>query len=141
MRLPKNLLVVVADGARHLWLEPDTEAGPHALRVVDVEERAVARTSEQGAERPGRFPGPGARRETVEQTDWRRLAKEDFAHALADELAAAGDRPIALIAEPRTLGTLRAALAPAVAARVHVEIAADLARHTVPEIEQALMNA
>jgi len=141
MRLPKNLLVVVADGARHLWLEPDADAGPQALRVIEVEERAVARTSEQGADRPGRFPGPGARRETVDQTDWRRLDQEDFARALADQLAAAGDRPIALIAEPRTLGMLRAALAPAVADRVRVEIAADLVHHTVPDIEKALVEA
>ncbi len=141
MRLSKNLLVVVADGARHLWLEPDPEAGPKALRVIEVAERPALRTAEQGTDRPGRYQGPGGRRETVEQTDWRRLDQQDFARTLARELAETGDRPIALIAEPRTLGMLRAALAPAVAGRVCAEIAADLTRHTVPEIEKALADA
>lgn len=140
MRLPKNALVVVADGERYLMLEPDP-APAAALTVTAVAERPVLRNVAIGTDRPGRYPVHGGRRETVENTDFKRLAKEDFARELAAELAGTDDRPIVLIAAPRTLGDLRKAMDEATAARVAHEIAADLTNHTVADIAAALAEA
>jgi protein required for attachment to host cells len=140
MKLPKNALVVVADGHRRLLLEAcaDTPAG---LRVMSVEEREVLRNADAGADRPGRFPGGGSRREAVEETDLKRLGKERFAQDTAEDLDAMAGRPLVLIADPRTLGALRAAMAPETAGRVVAEITADLTGHTVADIAEAIEKA
>jgi protein required for attachment to host cells len=140
MKLSKNVMIVVADGQRYLMLEKDAET-PSGLRVVTVEEREVLRNVDLGEDRPGRFAQPSGRRETVEQTDWRRLEKEAFAKELAAEIAALGDRPVILAADPRTLGAVRAALPAAAAARVVGEIASDLTHHSVPSIAEAIAKA
>lgn len=141
MRLPKNALVVVADGERYLLLEADPESGRGALMVRRSVEHAVQRNAAIGTERPGRYPGPGGRREAVEQTDWKRLDKAAFAADLAAALDTEPPRPLVLIADPRTLGTLRASLSDATARRVAREIAADLTHHTVESISALLAGA
>jgi protein required for attachment to host cells len=141
MRLPKNALVVVADGERYLMLEADPDRGPGALAVRRSVERAVQRNADMGTERPGRYPAPGGRREAVEQADWKRLDKAAFASGLAAELEAEATRPLVLIADPRTLGTLRASLSDTTARRVTREIAADMTHHTVDAISELLAGA
>jgi protein required for attachment to host cells len=140
MKLPKNALVVVADGQRRLMLEACADA-PAGLRVVAVDEREIVRNADAGTDRPGRFPGGGSRREAVEETDLKRLGKERFAQETAEELAAMAGRPLILIADPRTLGALRAAMAPETAGRVAGEITADLTGHTVADIAEAIDKA
>ena len=140
MKLPTNALIVVADGSRHLLLEACAET-PTGLRVLSVDEHETIRNADAGSDRPGRFPGGGARREAVEETDAKRLGKERFAHALAEALDAARDRPLILIADPRTLGALRASMTPGTAARVAAEIATDLTGHTVGDIAKAIEKA
>lgn len=140
MRLPKNALVVVADSERCLLLEADPDRAT-GLDVAAVAERPVLRNAALGTDRPGRYPVHGGRREAVEETDLKRLAAIDFARALAAELELTGDRPLVLIAAPRTLGDLRRAMTPAVAARVVKEITADLTHHPVPDIAAALADA
>lgn len=138
MKLPKNTLVVVADGERYLLLEPDPGVG---LDVSAVAERPLLRNVDVATDRPGRYPVHGGRREAVQDTDYKRLAAADFARGLAAELDRTGDRPLVLVAAPRTLGDLRKALSEQAAARVMKEIAADLTRHPVPDIAAALAAA
>ena len=140
MKLPKNALIVVADGKRRLMLEARAET-PAGLRVLSVEERETIRNADAGSDRPGRFPGGGARREAVEETDLKRLGKERFAQELAEELNAMADRPIILLADPRTLGAARAAMTSGTANRIVAEITADLTGHTVADIAQAIEKA
>jgi protein required for attachment to host cells len=141
MRLPNNALVVVADGERYLLLEADSEGEPGSLAVLRVAERTVERNAAMGTDRPGRYPAPGSRREAVEQTDWKRLDKAGFASGLAELLADAAPRPLVLIADPRTLGALRARMSQATAKRVTREITADLTHHTVASIAEVLAAA
>ena len=140
MKLPKHALVVVADGERYLLLERDPEAGA-SLEVSAIAERPLLRNAELATDRPGRFPVHGGRRETVQDTDYKRLAAADFARDLAAELDRTGNRPLVLVAAPRTLGDLRKALSEGAAARVVKEIAADLTKHPVPDIAAALAAA
>jgi protein required for attachment to host cells len=140
VKLPKIVVVVVADGERYLMLEKD-ETTPSGLRVVAVREHEVERNAEMGADRPGRFAQPSGRRETVEQTDWRRIGKEDFARRLAVDIAALGERPIVIVAGPRTMGVLRAALAEDVAARMVGEIPSDLTHHSLQSIADLIARA
>ena len=46
-----------------------------------------------------------------------------------------------IVAPPRTLGELRKHYHKEVSDRLKAEIAKDLTRHTVPQIEEALINA
>lgn len=133
-------MVVVADGERYLMLEKDEDA-PSGLRVAEVREREVERNADLGTDRPGRFSRPSGSRETVEQTDWRRAGKEDFARELAFNIEALGERPIILVAGPRTLGVLRGALSDEAAARVVGEIASDLTHHALPSIAELIARA
>ena len=145
MKLPTNAWVVVADGERHLLLKNAGVPVKPDLRIISVEERPVQRDSDVGTDRPGRNPGPGGRRETVEQTDWRRSGKEKFAAELAETLDAAvasGTCPgFVLIADPRTLGALRPRLGGPAKEALLAEISADLVHATVPEIEARIVGA
>jgi protein required for attachment to host cells len=139
MKLPKHALVVAADGKRCLYLEEnETRTG---LRVTEVADRVVEPNASIGTDRPGRFPVSGGRRETVEETDWHRLGKETFAAEIADSLAATGERPLVVLADPRTLGAMRAAFAPAVARRVVAEIAVDVTNQPVEAIAAQVAKA
>ena len=145
MKLPHDAWVVVADGEKHLMLLNNGDADRLDLRVHGVEERDSAPNSATGTERPGRYPQQGGRRETVEQTDWRRLEKEAFAAELAEELNKAAARhafpALVVIADPRTLGVLRPHLSKQVQALLAGEITADLAHATIPAIEAQVARA
>ena len=97
-----------------------------------IGERAVENppTREQGTDRPGRFDNAAAGPSTAEPTDWHRLEKERFAKDLAERLRlwALDDRfrSLVLVADPRTLGLLRAELHKTVVERLAGEIDKDL---------------
>jgi protein required for attachment to host cells len=145
MKLPNGAWLVVADGERHLVLENRGDAELIDLRVVMHESREARSDAEAGQDRPGRFPVAGGRRETVEQTDWKRLDKTRFATELAEWLDAAAAEgaysTLAVAADPRTLGALRMHWTARVRARLAGEIAADLTHAPVPEIEAAVKRA
>jgi protein required for attachment to host cells len=81
----------------------------------------------------------------VEETDWQRLEKERFAKDLADRLRswALENRfsALVLVADPRTLGVLRAELHKAVRERLTGEVDKDLTQMPVDEIEAVLKAA
>ena len=142
MRIDAKTWVVVADGERALVLENVGTAAHPDLRVISAEVQENPPTREQGTDRPGRYAGPGGRRESVEESDWHRFAKEAFARRLAarlDEAAAAGRfGSLILVAPPRTVGTLRDELSDRVRKTVAAEVAKDYTHHPVPEIERLL---
>lgn len=145
MKLPHDAWVVVADGEKHLMLRNNGDDELMDLRVHGVEERDIAPNAAIGTERPGRFPQQAGRRETVEQTDWRRIEKEAFAAELAKEINAAAARQafpsLVVIADPRTLGALRPHLSKPAQALLAAEITADLAHATIPTIEAQVARA
>jgi protein required for attachment to host cells len=140
MKLSEGIWVVVTDGTRRLVLE-NRAAGPALdLRVRESAQVPAEPTSALGTDRPGRYAGPGARREAVEQTDLHRRAKSAFAAETARILNEAADRGrlpgFVLFADPRSLGLLRDALSAAARLRMLREIAADDVHLTVQAIER-----
>jgi protein required for attachment to host cells len=139
--LAQGTWVLVADGAKALFLE---NAGDRARPVLVLRRAALMdnpATREQGTDRPGRFFAPGAgRRGAAEATDWHGLAEDRFAVDLADILRGrvlAGEiGRLILVAPPRLLGALRRALHPEVRDRVTAELAQDLTGLPLEEIAE-----
>lgn len=139
MKLPEGAWVAVADGERHLLL---ANAGPPAwidLRVIETGLHPTQRTVALGADRPGRTWKVGERRSSFEATDWSRLGKEGHAAALAarlDRAAATGDfGALVIVADARTMGTMRPLLGAPVRAALLAEIVGDHTHATVEAIE------
>jgi protein required for attachment to host cells len=136
--------VLVADGKRARILSND---GPgRGLEAVPGGERSIELkpTREIVSDKPGRsFESAAKAHHAVEpKIDWHRFEKTKFARGMAkllDEAGAEGrfDR-LVLVAPPRTLGDLRAAMAEATRARVQAEIDKDLTHESVHELTRHL---
>jgi protein required for attachment to host cells len=113
------------------------------LHVFNGFEQANPKTSSQGVDRPGRLSdGMGNQhRSAVQETDWHRLAKHEFAHKIASllEQDAQADRyeQLVVVAPSVILGELRKSISGSVSSRIVAEVAKDLTGHPVPEIEKA----
>jgi protein required for attachment to host cells len=143
IQIPPNALVMVGDGSRALFLR---NRGTRA-DVDLVIEREIAQdnppTREQGTDRPGRRHGTdGVSRSAVGETDFHQLAEQKFAERIADDLYRMGHAQefvaLVVVAPPRMLGDLRAALHPEVTQRIVAEVPKDLAGHPLPEITRLL---
>ncbi|HWJ74901.1 MAG TPA: host attachment family protein [Kaistia sp.] len=141
-------LVLVADGAKALFLRNSGQGGGYRLDIETVLENDNPPTREQGTDQPGRAisatgaSGSPNAQSGMEQTDWHRLGKERFAASIAERLDAdtkAGSlASLVIVASPLVLGTLRKAISKETAGLVRQEIAKDLTGMTVAEIEKAL---
>lgn len=146
IRLRHNGWVVVADGEKALFLFNAGTPDHPALEVFTGFEQPNPRTAEQGVDRPGRLAdgGGSAHRSAVQETDWHRLAKHEFAHEIASllERHALADRfgQLVIVAPAVIMGELRKSLSKAVSSRIIAEVAKDLTRHPVPEMEKILFD-
>ncbi|AKI01591.1 protein required for attachment to host cells [Hoeflea sp. IMCC20628] len=146
IRLKHKGWVVVADGEKALFLENSGTPDKPALRVFNAFEQPNPKTAAQGVDRPGRLSdGMGsAHRSAVQETDWHRLAKHEFAHEVAAVLEknAQADRfnQLIVVAPPVVLGELRKSMTKAVSDRIVAEEAKDLTRHPVRDIEKMLFG-
>ncbi|GGH46852.1 host attachment protein [Frigidibacter albus] len=137
--------VVVADGAKALLLENTGTAEAPQLRVAGKAAIDNPPTREQGTDQPGRRDGPGgAPGSAMEQTDFHRLGEEAFARDLVADLEtrlAAGEmKRLVLAAPPQMLGSLRAAMGPALAGAVIAELPKTLTGHPTPEIAKIVAD-
>jgi protein required for attachment to host cells len=132
--------VVVTDGGKALFfvnsgakLAPRLELGAE-LNLDNP------RTRDQGADRPGRYNDAMGHRTSIEETDWHRLAKVQFADTIADKINSAalnGDfQSLILYADAATLGELRKRFHKEAAGRVVFEETLDLTGHPVADIEK-----
>lgn len=146
IRLKHKGWVVVADGEKALFLTNAGTPDKPALQVFNAFEQENPKTGEQGVDRPGRLSdGMGsAHRSAVQETDWHRLAKHDFAREVAsvlDKSAQSGHfEQLVLVAPAVVMGELRKVLARPVIDRIVAEVAKDLTGHPVPEIEKLLFG-
>lgn len=145
MHIANGTWVLVADGERFLMLRNQGDAERLDLRVVEHAEVDNPPTREQGTDRPGRLSDAAPGRSAVEVTDWHALEKARFAADMADRLrrwALDGrfDR-LVVVADPRTLGELRAGYHKAVAERLTGEVDKDLTQFPVEKIERVLLSA
>lgn len=133
--------VLIADGEKALFLENKTDGQDPFFEVFREEEQDNPPNREQVANRPGRFnDGPSVHRSAVADTDWHELAKDRFAHDLADILYKQAHKgrfsKLVIVAPPNTLGELRQELHQEVTQKVIVEVPKTLTNHPIDEIEK-----
>ena len=146
MHIPAGALVLVVDGRRARFLR--NKGSPRHVELITERELEQENppTREQGTDRPGRYLGPdGVSRSAVEQTDWHRQGEQRFAAQIAAMLYQMAHahtfNELVVIAPPKTLGDLRAALHPEAATRIVTEVAKDLTSLPVPELAKRLSAA
>lgn len=135
--------VLVGDGRRALLFQNHGDASLLDLRVVETRVDDNPATSEQGTDKPGRsFASRGGVRSAVEDADWHEIEEERFARAMAERINKAAElgefSEIVIVAPPRTLGEIRKELTGKAQRKVVGELAKDLTRHPLKEIEKAL---
>jgi protein required for attachment to host cells len=138
--------ILVADGARARVLMNDG-VGKGLRPTVDGEmAHALPPTRDMGTDRPGRTQqrGTSGRHAIQPHVDWHRFEKEKFSREMAALLDAAAERGafhrLILVAPPRTLGDLRAALGTKARSLVHAEIDKDLTHVTIQELPTHLTD-
>ena len=146
IRLRHGGWVVVADGEKALFLENAGTPDNPQLRVFNAFGQTNPKTAAQGVDRPGRLSdGMGsAHRSAVQETDWHRLAKHEFAHEIAsvlDQNARAGRfEQLVIVMPPVVLGELRKSLSKSVSDLILAEETKDLTGHPVQDIEKKLFG-
>jgi protein required for attachment to host cells len=145
-RIPNGAHVLVADGRKGLLFRNIGDATAVNLELVEqVDGLANPSTAELGSDRPGRtFDRASGRHSGVEQTDWHDRAEQEHARAVAAlverHFRANHVRRLLIVAPPRTLSVLRDALGSDTKKAVAAEIAKDLTKHPVHEIERILTS-
>lgn len=137
--------VLVADGARARILST-TGWGAGLTAVGDQIEGDRRPSRDQGTERPGRVhdrSGPG-RHAMEPKVDWHEFEKQQFAKQMAGHLNRSAQRKafdrLVLVAPPKALGDLRAALDKHTANLVLAELAKDLTRVSERDLARHLEN-
>lgn len=157
MKIPKDSVVLVADGRKSLFFR--NAGSPMSPRLV-VEEKEVQDNPpdrDQASDRPGRAftaagsPNTGSavsmganNRSAYQETDFHDLEENRFAADTAEALrmrALDNDfEALIVVAPPRTLGALRKRYHKEVETRLHAEVPKDLVNMPVPEIERILRS-
>ena len=135
--------IVVCDGRKALIYENAGDEKFVNLRTKESYDHPDASTREQGASPPGRsFQSTGHGRSAVSQTDWHDEAERAFIISLAERLnsAVAADhtKAVTMVAPPRALGMIRPKYSPALRRAIVQEIAKDLVKRPVDEIERLI---
>jgi|SoimicmetaTmtLAA_FD_contig_41_3465936_length_906_multi_2_in_0_out_0_2 protein required for attachment to host cells len=138
--------ILVADGARARVLMNDGVGKGLQPTVNGEMSHALPLTRDMGTDRPGRVQqrGTSGRHAIQPHVDWHRFEKEKFSKEMATLLDAAAERGafhrLILVAPPRTLGDLRAALGTKARALIHAEIDKDLTHVTIQDLPDHLTD-
>jgi protein required for attachment to host cells len=137
--------IVVCDGRKALIFENAGDAKFPNLRMKETYSHPDLSTHEQGVSPPGRsFQSMGHGRSAVTQTDWHDEAERAFLKSLAERLNSAvaegRTKALTMIAPPRALGMIRPEFSAALRRAIVQEIAKDLVKQPVSEIEQQLFS-
>ncbi|WP_370275023.1 host attachment family protein [Pararhodobacter marinus] len=138
--LTQGTWVLVADGQKALFLRNEMDAQDPMLEVIRIEEQDNPADREQATDKPGRMNDTGVQqRSALAETDFHKLAKEQFADELAEILYKQAHKGrferLVIVAPPVVLGELRAKLHKEVAARVVAELDKTLTNHPIDKIE------
>jgi protein required for attachment to host cells len=137
-------LILVADGRKALFLRNHGDAALLDLRVEKVLSNGDnGKTFEQGTDRPGRInDSMSGRPSAYEQTDWHDLSEQEFARtvgATLNEQDRSGKiASLIVVAPPAALADLRKTYSVSLKAKLKREIAKDLTKHDVKDIERIL---
>lgn len=138
--------VVVCDGGKALILENQGDEKFPNLRMHTTYEHDVPKTSDAGADRPGRVQESATTaRSAVGQTDWHDQAEQDFLKTLAGHLGKALEKgevkSMIIVAAPRALGMIRPHYSQALKDAISAEIDKDMVNMPVYEIEKQITGA
>ena len=144
MKIGTGDWIVVCDGRKALILENRGDRLFPNLHTREVHEQPDLSTHAQGSDAPGRVrQSTGAARSSIEQTDWHDESERLFLKTLADRLDTAvttGETSaVTIVASPRALGMIRTDYTSAVRNALQGEIAKDLIKMPVHEIETQLL--
>ncbi|AFL54774.1 MULTISPECIES: host attachment protein [Sinorhizobium] len=141
-RIPHGSWFLICDGAKALILRNQGDAELLNLVPVDVLSEHQPPTRDLGTDRQGRYQAQGGARSAMQETDWHDQAEKAFlaqiAGQLGDSMRDNGVTKLVLVAPPRVLGILRKRLDPSTRAAVSAEVARDLVKFPIPEIEHYL---
>lgn len=135
--------VIVCDGAKALLLRNEGDALNVNLAVVETFGQENLKDSELGTDRPGRsYQSSGTARSSMEQTNWHEAAEADFLTGLVSKLSdmafSKEIEDIVVVAPPVALGIMRPLYSTHLKAVVSAEVAKDLVKHPVKDIEKLL---
>ena len=140
--IPHDALIFVGDGRKVLFLRNAGDEKFPKLVGESVVFDENPPTHEQGTDRPGRgfASAHASRHSAMETTDWHELEEHRFAQRVCgalERLVRERAAPaLVVVAPPRTLADLRAAMHADVKAKVVLEIHKDLTKHPTGEIEK-----
>lgn len=151
MQVPHDAMVVVVDGRKMLFFRNEGDAVHPNLQVEKkVIDKHNPDHNEQATDLAGgsmgtRTSGAQWGAGNMDEVDFHQQEEDRFAAETADLLKARalhGDfESLIIVAPPRTLGELRKRYHVSVSEKLAGELAKDLTGHTVPQIEEALLNA
>ena len=147
LAIPHDAFVFVGDGGKALFLRNEGDEMFPNLKTERVFVDQDPPTHEQGTDAPGRiFSGAHAvGKSAVEPTDWHEIEKDRFARqvgaALEDVVRKRSAPALVIVAPPHILADLRRAFHADVKARIIAEIAKDLTKHPVWEIERHILQS
>ena len=145
VRLAHDTWVVIADGEKYLLLRNEGNVEDPNLGAVLKEEVENPPARELSSDRPGRMRDAGPGKSALQQTDWHRLSErrfaEDLAALLVDWASQGRFRRLVVVADPCTLGALRAAYGDRLQSVLAAEIGKDLTNVPIGEIEGLLNSA
>ena len=144
IKLKHDGWLLIADGEKALFMRNEGDEINANLQVFRELENDNPPTREQGESRPGRLNDSGSHRSAVQETDWHRVEKQRFAKDIADRLhnqAMKGSfEQLVIVAPPAVLGDMRKELHKDVQDRIIAEIAKDLTKHPVDQIEKLVLG-
>lgn len=145
MPLANNTLVLVTDGRKTLFFRNEGDQNQIDLRTESHDEREDLTDGEMKTDAPGTsFQSFSPGRSSYEETDFKQLEEDRWAHSAADEVnkrALANDfEALAIIAPPRTLGEIRKKLHKEAERRVVCEIPKEMTGRTIPDIEALIVG-
>lgn len=133
MAKPLIVRIVIADGEHVRFVQPGVD---NVLRTSGSLDSASAhlRSRDIGSDRPGRSfeSGAGARHAVGQRHDLHKMEKKKFVHLIGEQIDAASGRgefdELLLVAPPRALSELRAALDVATQAKLVGTLEKDLVK-------------
>jgi protein required for attachment to host cells len=151
VKLEHETWVVVADGEKYLLLRNIGDEEYPRLEVVDHDKSENPPARELSTDRSGRMYD-AARQRTggvaawgksgMEETDWHKVAEERFAEEITvklRQLASSGRfQKLVVIADPRTLGTMRNGYDDELRSLIVAEVAKDLTNLPLVGIEASI---
>lgn len=146
MQVPNNSVILVADGRKSLFFRNEGDGQFPNLAVEDKEVRINPAHHEQASDLAGMsMKTVDGRGGSMEEVDFHQQEEDRFAAELAETLkrrALANDfEQLIVVAPPKTLGELRKHYHKEVEKRLVAEVAKDLVKMPVPEIEKILQES